>query len=322
MAPPLATPKPTAQRLAHEQQQDRAIAQLTKDKTRLANLARATLRLGQFQDQVMARAESWQIAARNVGSAYATAAKRHTDALAKQDKIQAAKTQLMFSVLTVATAGSLSWIASGLEMGKVLPERVQLIEAVEDSAQAGAGEVFSAMGPVLWTSQNQSVSIDPLVFQNERENAVSEARMKVLEHFGMIKVAWASAPLETWDNYNEAEQIAGHNAWIDEATQMAGKDLLPSIDVMADELERGIWAAWMPGLKTGTHTFVNAKTGYVSRVDDYASVGSAIEDRFDKLGILKLASVEIHWYQSAGSEDTKLIAWGQGYKVKDFLSLK
>ena len=94
---------------------------LAKDKARLTNLARATLRLGQFQDEVMARAESWQGAARDIGSAYATAAKRHTDALAKQDKIEALKTQLMFSVLTVATADALSWVNSGLALGDKYP---------------------------------------------------------------------------------------------------------------------------------------------------------------------------------------------------------
>ena len=85
MAPPI------ARRPTHDQLQDQAISNLTKNNMRLASLSRASLRLGQFQDQVLARAESWQIAARNVGSAYATAAKMHTDALAKQEKIEALK---------------------------------------------------------------------------------------------------------------------------------------------------------------------------------------------------------------------------------------
>ena len=35
-----------------------------------------------------------------------------------------------------------------------------------------------------------------------------------------------------------------------------------------------------------------------------------------------MADVEIHWYQGAALEDTKLIDWWQGYEVKSFLSLK
>src|SRR5262245_40443630 len=122
-------PPPKAPPLTHEQQRDQAIAKLTKDKVRMDNRQRATLRLGLLQNQVLARAESWQIAARNIGSAYATAAKRHTDALATQNKIEALKTQALFSVLTAATSGALSWVSSSLQLAKNLPERVRLIEA-------------------------------------------------------------------------------------------------------------------------------------------------------------------------------------------------
>ena len=320
MAPPnKATPKPgVAKRPTHDQLQDQAIANLTKDNMRLANLSGELLRLGQFQDEVLARAESWQIAARNVGSAYATAAKMHTDALAAQDKIEALKTQILFSVLTVATSGSLSWLSSGLAMAEKFPERLALIEAVEDAAQAGVGEVFSAVSPMIFTQQNKAVNIDPQVFQNERENAVSEAKIKVLERFGRIKSQWAAAPLETWDDYSEAKQLAEHNDWLKKADNLAGKDDLPSIAVMADELERGFWAAWMPGLKSRIR--VGNRFG-TQEEDAYASVGSAIEERLSKVDILKLANVEIHWYQSAGTEDTKLLAWAQGYKVKRFVSM-
>jgi len=283
----------------------------------------------------MARAESWRIAARNIGSAYATAAKMHRDALAKQDKIDALTTQLIFSVLTVATSGALSWVSTGLQMSEKFPERVQLIEAVEDAAQAGVGEGFSALGPLIWTRQNESVNIEPQVFQNERENAVSEAIIKVEDRFGDIQSEYASFPLEKWDDYTEEKQLADFKAWLKEADTLAGKDDLPSIDVMADELERGIWALWVPRLRT---KFIYDRLG--SRIDktermservnagelkegyDYASVGSAIEERLNKLGILKMANVQIHWYQSADTEDKKLIAWAQGYKVKSFLSLK
>ena len=152
-------------------------------------------------------------------------------------------------------------------------------------------------------SQNQSVGIDPLVFQNEHEN----------------KVEWAAAPLEKWDTYTEEKQLTAHGAWLRQAATLAGKDSLPSIDVMADELERGIWANWMPGLKCSRMLMTK---NYAGKVDEYESVDSAIEDRFAKPGILKMADTEIHWYQRAETEDKKLIAWAQGYKIKHFLSLK
>ena len=136
-------------------------------------------------------------------------------------------------------------------------------------------------------------------------NAVSEAKIKVLEHFGRIKSEWAAAPLEKWDSYTEAKQVAEHAAWLRRAAALAGKDSLPSIGTMADELERGIWAAWLPGLK---QTYTVSGRNSSRKMDQYASVGSAIEDRLEKLGILKAAGVEIHWYQSAESEGKGLIA--------------
>ena len=124
--------------------------------------------------------------------------------------------------------------------------------------------------------------------------------------------------METWDDYSEAKQLAEHNDWLKKADNLAGKDDLPSIAVMADELERGFWAAWMPGLKSRIR--VGNRFG-TQEEDAYASVGSEIEERLSKVDILKLANVEIHWYQSAGTEDTKLLAWAQGYKVKRFVSM-
>jgi len=277
MAPPnKATPKPGAAKRPTQQQQDHeAIAKLTKDNERLKKIYRANFRLGKFQDLVLARAESWRIAALNIGSAYAVAAKRHTDAMAKQDKIDALKTQWIFSVLTVATSGALSWVTSGLALAETFPERKVLVDALLSAGQAGMGETFSAMGPavapVIFTQKNQSVNIDPQVFQNEREKAVSEAKIKILERFAQLKDAYADIPLEKWDDYTEAKQLADHNAWLKQADTLAGKDDLPSIDDMADELERGIWKKWMPGLKG--HRYVVTRFS-ANSVDDYTSCGA------------------------------------------------
>ena len=41
---------------------------------------------------------------------------------------------------------------------------------------------------------------------------------------------------------------------------MAGRKFLPSDEEMADELERGIWAKWMPQLNRGTK-IVDRQTG-------------------------------------------------------------
>lgn len=313
MAPPKAThkapPKPKASKqLTHEQLQDKAIAQLTKDNERSKTAGRADQILKAFEFKIMARAESWETAARNIGSAYSLAAKRHTEAIAKQNNTDALRTQALFSVLTVAASGALSWISSGMQAGVQSAEVKILIEAGEDVAQAGAGEAFSALGPMLVASPHQAVSEDPQIFQNQRANVVSEAKRKIFERFAKIHLDWAATPLEKWDGYDEAKQQKEYSDLEARADALAGGDKLPSVDDMADELERGIWAKWMPGLKSSQ--FLMTK------------VSSAVEERLDKLGILRVADVAIHFWQSADYEDKKLIAWANGYKVKDFLSMK
>jgi hypothetical protein len=281
--------------------------------------ARATLRLSAWEHQLRATCESWQVAARQIGSAYATAAKNHNDALAKQAQIDALETQAIFSVLTIATSGAFSWASSGLALAEQFPERKLLVEAVQGAAEAGIGEGFSALGPMVFSQTNSSVSIDPLQFQNDRENAVSEAKKKVDERFAKIDLEWASADLNEWDGYDEKKQRAELDDLLRQAGTLAGEEDLPSPDDMAEELERGIWAQWMPQLKRVKYYASKAGGG---PKDDYASVGSAIEKRLDKLGILDMADVTIHWYHSAEPEDRKLIAWAQGYKVKEFQSMR
>ncbi len=280
----------------------------------------ADLRLSAFQDKVLARCHSWEIAARNIGSAYAGAAKCYNEAMAKQDAIDALETQAIFSVLTVATSGAFSWVSSGLALAEEYPERRAIVGAMEGAAEAGIGEGFSALGPIVFSQTNQSVSINPQKFQNDRENAVSEAIIKVYDRFAAIKLEWAKWPLQWWNGYDEKAQGAEFDTWLRQMDTMAGKDDLPSNQEMTDELERGIWAKWMPSLKKG-RWYTTAKDDMKFK-EEYEGVGSAIEARLKALGILDMADVTIHWYQRAKTEDRKLIDWAQNYKVKDFQSMK
>ena len=54
---------------------------------------------------------------------------------------------------------------------------------------------------------------------------------------------------------------------------------------MADELERGIWAKWIPAAQPRKKvSYINESPREYGDEDVYASVGSAIEERLDKLG--------------------------------------
>jgi hypothetical protein len=244
------------------------------------NRTRAILRLGRFQDLVMARAEDWQQAARLIGSAYATAAGKHKEVVDNQSKSDALDTQILFSILTVATSGALSWVCGKLQQGaekaaqkgltelqvqisreldpnvrvrllhkmgklQALPTQKLLIDAVEDMAQAGVGEALSATGPLLVPPTVAPVSQDPLVFQNDLENRVSAVKQQVLMAFGKIKGDWADAPLDSWDKFDDVQQFKQHESWKKAAAQLPGADELPDLKWMAEELERGIWARYV-----------------------------------------------------------------------------
>ncbi len=109
------------------------IADLQRDQARQDNRARWMLRLGQFQDNVLARAESWQTAARNIGSAYKTAALNHHATLDKQSSSDALNNQILFSILTVATVGAISWVSSAVQsrVGNALRKLGQSADTID-----------------------------------------------------------------------------------------------------------------------------------------------------------------------------------------------
>jgi hypothetical protein len=351
--PPVQTSKtPPRVKTPQEVTNDR-IAALELKQARQENLTRATLKLSKFQDDVMAQAESWLIAARRVGSAYRIAFDTFNTALGEQAKRDAMWQQIAFSLLTMMASGALSWVSSMMQWtpqarldyarwrvrraeelkrfvlipglkrnvqqlaALARPQRMMLIEAAEDMAQAGVGAAFGNIAPLLFNSK-QDISQDPQSFQNDKENEVSQDKIAVFQYFAKIKDDWAKSSLDQWDNYEEKVQTAAHDLWKSEAVQLAGKDDLPSDEMMQMELERGLWAKWMPSLESYDYN----KPDYVLDHSKYKSIGSAIEERFKLLGILRMADVSIHWYQKAKSEDLKLIAWANSYKVQDYATLK
>lgn len=103
------TPQQRIKELEEKQKADRLAAD------RAYKFAAAQNELAGFESAMMARAESWMIAARNIGSAYKMAAEEHKKALEAQKASDALSDQILFSILTVASAGALSWISSSVQ---------------------------------------------------------------------------------------------------------------------------------------------------------------------------------------------------------------
>lgn len=305
--------KPSAGHLAGEAK-SRVEALETRVK-RLENQQKANSHLNGFRDQVMARCTAWERAIINLGTAYATAAKLHTDAVEKKKRVDAIKSQVMFSVLTVASAGTAAWISNGIQAGK---EASILINVLEDTVQASIGEAFSAVGPGIDqrapTPSQTTVSIEPQVFQGQRLARLKQAEESAYNYFKEMNDALLKTKPEEWESYDEAKQLAEYDAWFKKADLIAAGNKFPSVDEMARELERGFWAKWAPALK---QMRLQGRTD--KEYAEYASPGFAVEERWDILGITKESGVGDFGWWTSDEEIEKVLNWAKGHKVKEFV---
>jgi hypothetical protein len=294
---------------------------------RLENKDRASRHLDAFRDAVLARAEGWEKAVINLGSAYSIAAKNHIDAVEAKKKVDAIKSQVMFSVLTIVTAGALAWVSGAVEAGKIISKQMlndhkMLVDVLQATVEAAGGEVFSANGPGVAqrvpTPAQVAVSEDPLVFQNQRLARVKTSKQTAYLYFKAMDDALLEWSDEWWDKYDEQQQINAYAEWLKVADLLAADDNLPSIEYMAAEIERGFWKMWIPSLRSKEETW-GSKAGphtYFS----YISPGSAIEKRWDELGITTVSGVgDFGWWTSHAELD-KVVEWANSYRVKAFIS--
>jgi len=341
---------------------------------RLEKFNDASNEMAAFESAMMARAESWMIAARNVGSAYKMAAEQHKKTLSDQKASDALDDQILFAILSISTIGALSWLSSAIQnrnatallsaqtrlasaeqrlanvmkappslwhaqslmMAKdqvarlrVMPEPVgMVIEALEDTLQVGADKLLTTWAPTLVAQQNEEISDDPQVFQNEQENKVSRVKILAFQAFSEMRTDWGKKPREFWDTYDTAAQTKKHEEWNKEAAQLAGKDDLKPIQEMADELERGFWMRYV--LESHSHR----DFGIFRTAESYDYVGDHVVKRLEKLGVTKPLGIRTDiprgvndgsWLGGDPMEEfitDKLVAWAKAYQVKSLLKPK
>jgi hypothetical protein len=131
------------------------------------------------------------------------------------------------------------------------------------------------------------------------------------------------------NSYDNKEFQSWIGWWHKEADLLAGLESLPGgkrasedyqVNAMAWDLERGMWARWIPTLHTVRKVRVVHWTPIGSEETwdehDYETLYKPVTDRLAALAILKQAHVEPHWWKSAKAEDEPLMAWAAKYKVK------
>jgi hypothetical protein len=306
---------------------EQRITQLESEVKRSQNRDRALFHLNSFRDQVLKRATGWERAALRVGSAYALAADTHRTVLEARAKAEALENQAMFSVLTIATAGGLSWLSWSLQARNILKEGELLTSVLEDTMQATGGEAFSAIGVQIATPEVAPVSDNPQVFQNERLDRILSARESALAYFAAASDAFRLAPPAFWDTYSATDQTTRFEKWLSHADLLKGDEHLPDVGTMAYELERGFWARWVQGLAVRALGYTASIFGYGKKSKDdlynltvYTKPGAAVEDRLIDLGIAREAGIESFGKWTSEDEIDKLAAWGRTYRMKPFIS--
>ena len=185
----------------------------------------------------------------------------------------------------------------------------------KDTLSAGLGEVFSAMGPFYHPpAPEEPASQEPLEFQDNLVAQIDNVEGPALGFLKKMADKLKTMPDDAWDNYDDSEFQSAYQKWRNEAGQLADVNDLPDEKTMTDDVERFIWALWVPSLhhlEGGGRTYdFDSGMSYSNPPEDvYERVRKPIDDRFVALGIETEDETDLPREQ----EDKKLIAWSRSY---------
>ena len=211
------------------------------------------------------------------------------------------------------------------QLSQQVSTRELFTTVLEDTVVAGVGELFGSMGP-YYDAPAPSVpaSQEPLEFQNGLEKQINKVEGKAMIFLSKLahKIKALPPTDAAWDNYDDSKFTTAYQNWQKEANGLADEDDLPDDQTMADDLERLIWALWVPRLRTkeiydrlggriesSYRISERVNAGELKEVDVYARVYKPINDRFVALGIETKKETDL----SRDKEDKLLIAWGEKY---------
>ena len=267
---------------------------------------------------------AWRRTARELGRAYEQAYDTHKTAVEDAAKLKALKESIAFGVLTAATGGALGWIGEAMQAG-TLGKGFQSMMAggIEDMIQAGVGETIDVVQTSVAPSA-QAVSKSPYRFESDLLDTIDDQWDKVLDYFIGKKEELDDSELEAFEGVNAALLRLLMTHWM-AFNKMMKKPKEFDRKELAETLERGIWAAWVPGLvhKIKVERRLDPKdppgaAGYEVR-KLRSSPGSPVESRLNALGITEAAGIgkDFGWWTS-DEEIDKLVSWANSYEPETF----
>ena len=209
------------------------------------------------------------------------------------------------------------------QLSRQVSARELFTTVLEDTVVAGVGELFGSMGPYYGApAPSVPASQEPMEFQNGLEIQIDKVKLKALSFLHTMATKIKDMPDAAWDKYDDREFQTAYQDWQKEVNGLADEDDLPDDKTMADDLERLIWALWVPRLRTkeiydqlgqriesSYRISERVNTGELKEVDIYARVYKPVDDCFVRLGIETRKETDLR----RDKEDKLLIAWGEKY---------
>ena len=135
------------------------------------------------------------------------------------------------------------------QLSQQVSARELFTTVLEDTTVAGVGEVFGSMGPYYGApAPSVPASQEPQEFQNGLEIQIDKVKIKALSFLHNMITKIKDLPDAAWDKYDDREFTTAYQDWQKEVDGLADEDDLPDDKTMADDLERLIWALWVPRL--------------------------------------------------------------------------
>jgi hypothetical protein len=184
-----------------------------------------------------------------------------------------------------------------------------MFNGVKDTASSGLGEAFSAMGPFNYPPPpSDPVSIEPDLYRGKLQKEVNKIDHVARSFLLDVATRIDNSSEEDWDYYNDNQFKAAYQAWQKDADKLWGASQLPAEDEMAKDLERYIWALWVPRLRHNEKHLLDKADIEVERTY-YVRVRKPIDDRFVALKI----ETEDQTDDDRATEDERLIKWAADY---------